>query len=98
MTEPKLEVTDWPLGPHGETLEALVHEMQSARGQHPGNLHLLAALMEEVGELAQALLERQSTGEIRGEALQVATVALRIFEEGEPEFDFAPYPPAGRLR
>jgi hypothetical protein len=40
--------------------------------------------MEEVGELAQALLQG---GDWRKEAIQVACVAVRIIEERCPEFD-----------
>lgn len=46
----------------------------------------LAALMEEVGELAQALLEKQEPYLIYAEAKQVAAVACRIAIEGDPQF------------
>lgn len=70
-----------------ETLASLEAELKRARAKFPGNRFLLAALTEEVGELAQALLQRKQVGEVRKEALQVACVAIRIFEEGDASFD-----------
>lgn len=68
------------------TLAALDTEVGRARGKFPGNRFLLAALTEEVGELASAILQRQGPDEVRKEALQVACVALRILEEGDSAF------------
>ncbi len=65
---------------------ALVAELNRARAKFPGNAKLLVALMEEVGELAKALLQRRPLEEIRAEAIQVACVAIRIFEEGDADF------------
>lgn len=48
---------------------------------------MLAALMEEVGELAQALLEGDADN-FRTEALQVACVAIRLITEGDADFPF----------
>ncbi len=70
--------------PDVATLLALTSEMIRARNKFPGNRFLLAALTEEVGELAQALLQRKP---FQLEALQVAGLALRIFEEGDAIFD-----------
>jgi NTP pyrophosphatase (non-canonical NTP hydrolase) len=75
-----------PLAPTGTTLGALMNEVTAARAKFPGNRHLLAALTEEVGELAQAMLQKQSRERIQKEALQVACVALRILEEGDAAF------------
>jgi NTP pyrophosphatase (non-canonical NTP hydrolase) len=66
--------------------EELARELLRARGKFPTNRFLLAALMEEVGELAQALLQRQPRERIEREALQVAVVAMRIYEEGDATF------------
>jgi NTP pyrophosphatase (non-canonical NTP hydrolase) len=60
--------------------------MVAARQEFPGREHLTVALMEEVGELANALLTRARPDEIRQEAIQVACVALRICEEGDADF------------
>lgn len=59
-------------------------ELDRARAKHPENKHMLAALMEEVGELAKALLEGDD--EYYTEAIQVACVAIRIATEGDPSF------------
>ena len=69
-----------------ETTVALAAEISRARAKFPGNRHMLAALTEEVGELAQALLQGKARGEICKEALQVACVALRLYEEGDASF------------
>lgn len=62
-------------------------EVERARTKFPGNRYLLAALMEEVGELSQAMLQKKSVTEIVREAIQVACVAIRIAEEGDATFD-----------
>jgi hypothetical protein len=62
-------------------------EIIRARKKHPGNAHLLAALTEEVGELAQAFLDNQGHQRIYDEAKQCACVAMRIMEEGDGDFD-----------
>lgn len=62
----------------------LERELAHARTKFPSNEHLLAALVEEVGELAKALLE--SDEGYYDEAIQVACVALRIATEGDPQF------------
>lgn len=69
-----------------DTIAAIVAELKRARAKFPGNRFLLAALTEEVGELAQALLQRKSKEEILREAVQVACVAIRIAEEGDGSF------------
>jgi hypothetical protein len=67
-------------------------ELEYARSKFPGSDHLMVALTEEVGETAKAMLDSRVLEQdpridarlIRAEALQVAVVALRIFEEGDP--------------
>lgn len=39
---------------------SLSSELSFARRAFPGNTHMLAALMEEVGELAQALIDAEA--------------------------------------
>jgi hypothetical protein len=68
--------------PQPQTIAALMKELQRARAKFPGNRFLLAALVEEVGKLAEAVLAEDKTA-IKREALQVACVALRIAEEGD---------------
>lgn len=71
-----------------ETLHKITFELARARFKHPGNAHLLAALTEEVGELANALLEKRPRS-VTTEAIQVACVAIRIIEEGDGDFPFS---------
>lgn len=49
----------------------------------------LAALTEEVGELAQAMLQKKPYAERYAEAVQVAVMAMRCALEGDPQFDEA---------
>lgn len=74
-------------GMHPALLAALVAELRRARAKHPGRRHRLAALVEEVGELAQALAEAQGSDRVREEALHSAVVALRIAEDGDADYD-----------
>jgi len=84
------------------TLTAIAAEVVRARTKFPSNAVLLAALMEEVGELANALLEHRFAviagkkpaelddfrAEIQKEAIQVAAVAVRILEDGDSSFPY----------
>ena len=73
-----------------ELAEAINEEIARARKKFPENRHKLAALVEEVGELAQALLDHErgdgSINDIRKEAIQVAAMAIRIYSEGDSDF------------
>lgn len=62
------------------TAQALRAEMERARSLFPSNEDLSLALMEEVGEVAKAMIEG---GDYGTECLHVACVALRLYEEGE---------------
>lgn len=66
--------------------DSLCHELVAARSKFPGNRFLLAALVEEVGELASAILQKSQISHIVKEAIQVACVAVRIAEEGDSSF------------
>lgn len=68
------------------TSTAIHNEVARARAKFPNNAHLLAALVEEVGELAKALLEGGNSVDAKAEAIQVACVAVRIIEEGDADF------------
>jgi NTP pyrophosphatase (non-canonical NTP hydrolase) len=68
-------------------LDELRLEIQRSRAKHPGRAHKLAALTEEVGELAQVYLQGQGRARVRAEAIQVACVAIRIAIEGDSEFE-----------
>jgi hypothetical protein len=75
------------------TMDDISAEVERARAKFPGNKHLLAALFEEGGELAAALLQ-DDVKESRKEAIQVAAVAVRIIEEGDAAFDVKDWNPA----
>lgn len=65
----------------------LADEITDAIDKHGTNQrHMLAALMEEVGEVAQAYLEGDHK-HARHEALQVACVAWRIYTGGDDAFE-----------
>lgn len=81
------------------TLKSIGDEVARAREKFPDATHALAALQEEVGELANALIELQrgnaacaadGADAVRAEAIQVAAMAVRIIEEGDPEFPACP--------
>lgn len=88
--------------PVDDFLFEVAEEVERAAMLHPGPNPNLAALTEEVGEVAQALLEaRQSMmrfgrslpeewENIRTEAVQVAAMAFRITFEGDPSLDVVP--------
>lgn len=79
-------MTEKRIRPFSLTLFDIEEEVIRARTKFPGNRFLLAALMEEVGELAQAILQNQGVERIRKEACQVACVAVRIYEEMDAAF------------
>lgn len=64
------------------TLDELRAELARGRAKFPGNRLLLPALVEEVGELCAALVDGNREA-VRREAIQVATVAIWIAEEGD---------------
>lgn len=80
----------------------LAAEIERAATKHPGPNPNLAALTEEVGELAEALLDARKSQLhggcirafewqcIREEAVQVATMAFRVAFEGDPSLSVVP--------
>jgi NTP pyrophosphatase (non-canonical NTP hydrolase) len=62
-------------------------ELENAREKFPSSMCCLAALMEEVGELAEACLKvaagKWDQKRIWEEALQVAAMAQRVATEGD---------------
>ncbi len=66
--------------------EAATMETVIAVKKFPQPNQNLAALMEEVGELAQAFLQGEEPYRIYAEAKQVAAMACRIALEGDPQF------------
>jgi hypothetical protein len=65
----------------------VVQELARARRKFPSPNLALAALTEETGELAQALLQREPPARIWAEATQVAAMAQRVAVEGDPSFE-----------
>lgn len=61
-------------------------ELKAARARFPDPDALLAALVEEVGELSAALLE-EPEARVNAEAVQVAALATRLSIEGDPTLD-----------
>lgn len=68
--------------PSPVTLADVADEVRRARTKFPGGRFLLAALAEEVGELAEAIVAKDRDDTF-AEAIQVAAVAIRIAEEGD---------------
>jgi hypothetical protein len=68
----------------------LENEVARARGKFPQTAMMMTALMEEVGELAQALLHVRlgngTSAEVYAEAVQVATMAMRVATEGDADY------------
>jgi NTP pyrophosphatase (non-canonical NTP hydrolase) len=77
-------------------------EVDRARDKFPGSNLVLAALTEEVGELAQAMLKRRAgkmtDKDVWNEAVQVAAMALRCAVEGDPSFNAVAYSEPGGLK
>lgn len=69
------------------TLAEVGSEASRARAKFPDNNLLLAALVEEVGELAKAIIEG---GNWHEEAIHVACVAVRIATEGDSTHGLEP--------
>lgn len=67
-------------------LADIVRELFHARTKFPGLNVTLAALMEEVGELAKATFE-EPRANVRKEAVQVAVMAMRMVLDGDHTFD-----------
>ena len=77
--------------PDGLVMKMFDDELVAAREAFPGTVHRLAALFEEVGELAQAMMHHDlklgtSVHEVLHEAVQVATTAIRVAVEGDDNF------------
>jgi len=63
-----------------ETLARLSNEIDHARAKFPAPDGLTAALAEEIGEWAGEPDQEKA----RAELIQVACVAIRLYEEGDP--------------
>lgn len=82
------------------TLKSIESELANARKLFPKTPFCFAYLVEEVGELSQALanhtlgITNRKTGKITSaaevymEAIQVAVMAIRLLEEGDASFRY----------
>jgi hypothetical protein len=73
------------------TVACILDEVRRARGMFPGPNRNFGALIEEVGELAEALIEqggKKTSADVFKEAVQVAAMAIRMLEEGSPEYSY----------
>ena len=80
--------------PDGLVIKMITDELVAAREAFPGSTHMLAALVEEVGELAQAIMQHDrkqgtSVQEVLREAVQVACMAIRLAVEGDENFIYS---------
>jgi len=78
-----------PTQPEGEAralADEILRELVRARTKFPGDNVTMLALMEEVGELAKASFE-ESRDRVRKEAVQVATMAMRVVLDGDSTLD-----------
>lgn len=75
------------------TYQHITDELVNARSKFPGTGHNFDALVEEVGELAKALLEQHQepskgikSKDVYAEAIQCAVMAIRVAEEGDKNY------------
>lgn len=81
---------------YANTFSKFVHdvheEQERARRKFPEGDRLLGAVMEEVGEVAQALLKIKEAGlspeNVYLECVQAASTLYRLASEGEPEYGY----------
>lgn len=90
---PDMEAHSRLTSPDGLVFAMIRGELDAARKQFPGTTHMFAALVEEVGELGQALIEHdraqaKSAPEVLREAVQVAAMAIRVATEGDDNFAY----------
>lgn len=71
----------------------MADEYKRANDKFPKGNRLLGALMEEVGELAEALLKIDESGDdpqkVYNEAVQVASTAMRLAIQGESDYNYS---------
>lgn len=69
-----------------EMLRSIGSEVERAQIKFPDPNCSMTALVEEVGELAKALLQEPAAA-VRVEAVHVAAMAIRIAIEGDPSIE-----------
>ena len=67
-------------------LNEITEELERARSKFPKSRATMVALMEEVGELAKAMMD-ESAENVRNEAIQVAVMAIRTALDGDRSLD-----------
>ena len=87
--------------------KAIENELILSTNKFPSNDHRLTELVKEVGELAKALLDQYEDAtperaedynqEIFAEAVQVASMAIRVMTEGDADFIYYPPIQIGKL-
>jgi cell division inhibitor SulA len=70
--------------PEPITVCDIAEEVIRARDKFPSNRFLFLALIEELGEVARAVLQKKPEHEVRLEWIQVAAVVVRLLEEDDP--------------
>lgn len=86
------ETWDWggslvyDLSSEAQLVNEILDELKRARAKFPGDNVTTLALVEEVGELAKATFE-ESAARVRKEAIQVATMAMRVVLDGDSTLD-----------
>ena len=77
--------------PDGVVMSLIMGELTAERADSPDTTHLLATLSKSMGELSQSMVEHDraqgtSAQEVLRDAVQVATMAIRIATEGDENF------------
>lgn len=77
-----------------EIIAAVETELKFARDKFPSNKHLLHAFTEEAGEVTKAFLDNAvgkcESSHIRKELVQAIAMAVRLLQEGDPDFPNLP--------
>lgn len=60
--------------------------LNKAQTKYPGNRNRLDALVEEVGEVATALMDNEGAERVRAECIDVAVTAMRLAIEGDAAY------------
>lgn len=71
-------------------IDSVNAELERARSKFPSNEKMLHAFVEEAGEVTREFLElhfdKARPEDVRKELIQVIAMAVRLIEEGDPEF------------
>jgi hypothetical protein len=75
-------------------IREIYDELSGVRVQFPSNTDLFVVLVEEVGELADALLEHKrgslTAAQLYKSAIRVAAAVIRVGTEGDSGFPYDP--------